>query len=190
MPRLWIVPLVTKTDSDQDLVARFCAGDRDAFAELYRRHRHGLYGYALSMCADEAHAADATQDLWLRLIEDPARLQSARNVRAYLYGGLRNSVLDEFRRRSRERKAIEQGQPATMLVKPRDTMTSGEEADQLDRALRRLPEEQREVVLLKIYGEMTFAEVADVLKENAKTVESRHRLALEKLREWLSGEMA
>ncbi|MBX3461333.1 MAG: sigma-70 family RNA polymerase sigma factor [Planctomycetes bacterium] len=177
---------MSNTETDTALVVRYCGGDHAAFAELYQRHRHGLFGYALSLCADEAEAADATQEIWLRAIEDARRLRSVHNVRAYLFAGLRNAVIDRFRRAQRERKALAQGKPATMLVKPRDTMTSAEEADRLDQALRRLPEEQREVVLLKIYGELTFAEIAEVLGENPRTVESRHRLALEKLREWLT----
>jgi RNA polymerase sigma-70 factor (ECF subfamily) len=105
-------------------------------------------------------------------------------VRAYLYRSLRNRVLDEFRRLKRERGALAQNTPVT-LVKPRDTVASREDAEKLNQALARLPEEQREVVLLRIYGEMKFADIADVLQASTKTVESRHRLALEKLREWL-----
>lgn len=180
------MPLVVNTGTDNELVTLFCSGDHSAFAELYRRHRHGLFGYALSLCGDEATAADATQETWLLAIKDAGRLKGVNNVRAYLFVSLRNSVLDRFRREKRERNALAHGKPATMLVKPRDTMTTAEEADRLDQALRRLPDEQREVVLLKIYGELTFAEVAEVLGENPRTVESRHRLALDKLREWLA----
>ncbi|MCB9933126.1 MAG: sigma-70 family RNA polymerase sigma factor [Planctomycetes bacterium] len=176
--------LETEQQTDDALVARFRRGDRDAFAKLYQRHRHGLYGYALSFYGQEAPAADAVQALWLDFLADVDSLAGVANVRAYLYRSLRNRVLDEFRSRKREANALAQNPPVT-LVRPRDTVTSREDAEKLNEALMRLPEEQREVVLLRIYGEMKFADIADVLQASTKTVESRHRLALEKLREWL-----
>ncbi|MCA8916450.1 MAG: sigma-70 family RNA polymerase sigma factor [Planctomycetes bacterium] len=176
--------LETKQQSDDALVARFRRGDADAFARLYQRHRHGLFGYALSFYRQEAPAADAVQELWLGFLENIESLAGVANVRAYLYRSLRNRVLDEFRRKKREVNALGQTDAIT-LIRPRDTVASREEAQQLNEALMRLPEEQREVVLLRIYGEMKFADIADVLQTSTKTVESRHRLALEKLREWL-----
>jgi RNA polymerase sigma-70 factor, ECF subfamily len=177
------VELETKQLSDDALVARFRRGDVDAFGELYQRHRRGLYGYALSICNDPARAADAVQELWLRYLEDVDALASVANVRAYLYRSLRNRILDEFRRRQRERNAISRNEPA--LVSPRDEVATQEEADRLNAALRELPEEQREVVLLRVYGDMKFGDIAEVLQVGTRTVESRHRLALEKLRERL-----
>lgn len=178
------VELETEQLTDDALVARFRRGESEAFAKLYDRHRHGLYGYALSFYGQEAPAADAVQELWLGFLADVESLAGVANVRAYLYRSLRNRVLDEFRRQKREANALQQNQVVT-LVKPRDTVASREDAEKLNQALVRLPGEQREVVLLRIYGEMKFADIADVLQTSTKTVESRHRLALEKLREWL-----
>jgi len=178
------VELETKQQSDDALVARFRRGDSDAFARLYQRHRHGLYGYALSFYRQEAPAADAVQELWLGFLENIDNLADVANVRAYLFRSLRNRVIDEFRRNKRELNAAGQTEAVT-LVRPKDTVASREEAEQLNEALSRLPEDQREVVLLRIYGEMKFADIADVLQTSTKTVESRYRLALEKLRQWL-----
>lgn len=177
-----MVALKTQQESDDALIARFRRGDGDAFAALYKRHRRGLYGYALSFCNDEARAGDAVQELWLGFLQDVEKLADAANVRAYLYRTLRNRLIDEYRRRQRERKALTEGIEPRAFVRPRDTLASREEADRLNDALEKLPDDQREVVLLRIYGGLKFAEIADVLGENTKTVESRHRLALEKLR--------
>jgi RNA polymerase sigma-70 factor (ECF subfamily) len=176
-----VVELETKQLSDDALVALFRRGDSDAFGQLYQRHRRGLYGYALSLCGQEAPAADALQDLWLGFLENVEKLANVANVRAYLYRSLRNRVMDGFRRNRRELD-----QPMQVrLVQPVDTVAGREEAGRMNEALARLPEEQREVVLLRIYGEMKFSDIADVLQTNTKTVESRHRLALNKLREML-----
>lgn len=180
-----VVALETKLESDDALVARFIRGDRDAFGALYRRHRRGLYGYALSLSNDEARAGDAVQELWLGFLRDIEKLAAADNVRAYLYRTLRNRLIDEFRRRQRERKALDERTEPMVVVRPRDKAVTREEAARVSDAIASLPDEQREVVLLRVYGDMSFAHIAEVTNENVKTVESRHRLALEKLRKRL-----
>lgn len=182
--------LRTEGPPDTELLSRYCSGDRDAFTEFYQRHRNGLYGYALALTADVADAADLAQETWLALVRKPQAVAAAGNARAYLYRSLRNRHIDSLRKRSRERRAIAEGVPASPLIVPRDELMASERAAEVDAALRSLPAEQREVVLLKIYGGLTFQEVAAVLDENARTVESRHRLALNKLRERLGGESA
>lgn len=179
--------LETQQQTDEALVARFCRGDVDAFGRLYQRHRHGLYGYALSLWGESAAAADLVQEMWLKFFEDADKLSDAENVRAYLYRSLRNRTLDEFRRRGTERKALS-NMDKPVLVKARDTVASREEAERLNEALERLPDDQREVILLRIYSGMKFNEVADVLQTPLKTVESRYRLALDKLQGWLKAD--
>ena len=169
--------------ADAALLSRFCEGDTAAFECLYLRHRGGLYGYALSLALDAGAAADAVQETWLVLVQQAERLAGVENLRAYLYRSVRNRLVDELRRRQRERAATRQ----LALVKPRHTGIPADDAEALNAALEGLPAEQREVVLLRIYGGLKFGEVAEVTGENLKTVESRHRLALEKLHEALGG---
>lgn len=180
--------LRTEGPPDTELLSRYCSGDGDAFAEFYRRHGNGIYGYALSLTADETEAADLAQELWLAFVRKPARLAQAKNARAYLYRSLRNLHVDRLRALQRERRALDVDVPATRLFKPTDARLTDERAEMLEQAVRNLPENQREVVLLKIYGDLSFQEIAAVLDENPRTVESRHRLALKKLRERLGEE--
>lgn len=179
-----MVPAALTEPSDQELLARFESGDAAAFEALYARHRRGLYGFALGVGGDAGSAADAVQDVWLALIQNAARFARAGNVRAYLYKAVRNRVIEYARKRGREAKAV------GVLVKSGARSEAGavQDAQELDKALQALPAEQREVVLLRIYEDMQFAEIAQVTGENIKTVESRHRLALEKLRRWLAGD--
>src|SRR5690606_22989616 len=132
----YIVELETRQQPDHSLVARFRLGDLEAFGRLYQRHRNGLYGYALSICRDGAEAADLVQDLWLAFLQDADKLAAVVNVRAYLYRSLRNRALDAMRRRGIERAAVaDRVQP--VLVKPRDTVASQEEAARLNEAVER-----------------------------------------------------
>jgi RNA polymerase sigma-70 factor (ECF subfamily) len=77
-----VVELETKQLSDDALVARFRRGDGDSFGQLYQRHRRGLFGYAISLCGQEAPAADAVQELWLGFLENVDALGGVANVRA------------------------------------------------------------------------------------------------------------
>ena len=69
-----------------------------------------------------------------------------------------------------------------------DTIQERERAEQMQRVLAKLPEEQREVVMLRIWGEMTFAEIAETLDENINTIAARHRYALAALKKLLPEE--
>lgn len=173
--------------ADTDLVARFARGDFSAFETLFQRHRRGLYGYTLALCGNRETAADAVQDTWLALIEQPEKFAQARNLAAYLYAAARNRVMELGRQQSRARRAAAELPP---LVRPLDTAAGVQQAEsmrQLNQALSDLPEDQKEVVLLRMYEGMKFPEIAQVTGAGVKTVESRYRLALEKLKQWLTG---
>ncbi|MBE7490778.1 MAG: sigma-70 family RNA polymerase sigma factor [Planctomycetes bacterium] len=167
----------TTQQTDGELAAAYLRGDIRAFEQLYDRHRRGLFGYALALCADAALAADAAQDTWLAVVEQTRQFAAARNFRAYLYRAARNRVLELARAAGRARRAAQNAAP---LVRP--VTADAETAARLNAALLELPPEQREVVLLRIYEDMTFPEIAEVTGLPVKTIESRQRLALEKLR--------
>lgn len=170
--------------TDSQLLSAFTRGDAGAFMHLYERHSRGLYGYALSIAGRADVAADCVQDLWLKVVKNAHKLAGYTNPRAFMFKTLRNRVFDEFRRSGTERKLTARFAEVP-LVKPKDGLASQEEAEALEKALKELPEDQREVVLLRVYGELPFSEIADIVGAPVKTVESRHRLALEKLREKL-----
>lgn len=105
-------------------------------------------------------------------------MSRAQNTKAYLFSSARHVALDILRRRKREQNHVDE------TVEP---STSDVNHD-LQNLLRRLPMEQREVVALKVFQEMTFAEIAVVVKARPNTVASRYRYGLEKLRQWLREE--
>lgn len=181
------VVIAPMTDvSEAELLARYQRGDLEAFTQIYERFKAGLYGYALSLCGSAARAQDVTQDVWIKFIERVEKLPPDTRLGAYLYTVLRNRVIDDARRRKSEQKALEHQGKQEALVLPADPVAGAEEAARLNEALAELPEEQRETVLLRLYGAFTFEEMAELTGAPAKTVMSRHRLALEKLRAALS----
>ncbi|MBX3474994.1 MAG: sigma-70 family RNA polymerase sigma factor [Planctomycetes bacterium] len=175
------MPTHTTRSSDAELLSAYEGGDLAAFEALYDRHRRGVYGFLVGLCGDGSLAADAAQDTWLAVVEQTGRFAAAQNPRAYLYRAARNRVIELQRARGRDRRAT-QSVPLVRAARPQV------DAEALNQALRALPDDQREVVLLRIYEDMTFPEIAEVTGHNLKTVESRHRLALDKLRHALPGE--
>src|SRR3712207_1860148 len=93
------------TPSDDELLRLMMAGDETAFTALYRRRSGGVYRFALQMSGSEAIAEDVTQEVFLALMSDATRFDSARgSLSSYLYGIARNHVL---RRLERDRPFVQ-----------------------------------------------------------------------------------
>jgi RNA polymerase sigma-70 factor (ECF subfamily) len=150
--------------------------------ELYQRHGPALLAYATGLLGSRASAEDALHQVFLSLL---SKSEQPVEARPYLFKAVRNRALNS--RRSRERMVPLQDvslqeHDQQWLMKPQGMMEAGIE---VERALRDLPAEQREVVLMRVWGEMTLDEIAIVLDVPANTVASRYRYALGKLREIL-----
>jgi RNA polymerase sigma-70 factor (ECF subfamily) len=169
---------------DRDLLDQLAAGRVEAFAELYDHFGPRLYRTAVRLLGAREDAEDAVQELFMALLRSRRGLGDVRDLTAYMFTSLRRLAGRVARRRaaapSADSRRVEQA-PAT-------DKASGEHPLQecLQQALRALPVEQREVVALKIDGELTFAEIADVLGISPNTAASRYRYAFQKLREAVS----
>lgn len=131
--------------------------------------------YARSLATDASAAEDALHQVFLRLLSGEVAMPD--DARPYLFRAVRNAAVNlrraEVREMARRAEAPRFEAPAEL-----------EEARiVLEDALESLPPEQREVVVLRTWGDMTFEEVGDLLGIPSNTAASRHRYALEKLRE-------
>jgi RNA polymerase sigma-70 factor (ECF subfamily) len=147
--------------------------DRDEVRQLYEHHSRGLLAYACSFVTSFASAEDVLHQVFERLLRGD--IEIAGPPAAYLYRAVRNVSLNQIRSRTRE-VALDDG----WLESPAGMEHAGLE---LQSALQELPEEQREVVLLHLWGQMSFDEVATALGIPANTAASRYRYGLSKLRE-------
>ena len=148
---------------------------------LYRRHSAALVLFAMALGrdrGDRSRAQDAVHQVFLKLLERGG-LAHAADPKAYLFAAVRNTVLNDAR--ARERDAPLGAESAWFDPPDRDHAAELN----LRRALAGLSEEQREVTVMHIWGELTFAQIADVLGVSANTAASRYRYALAKLREAL-----
>ncbi|HEV2075010.1 MAG TPA: sigma-70 family RNA polymerase sigma factor, partial [Thermoleophilaceae bacterium] len=164
-------------------------GTADAFARLYRAHVAGVYGAALRVIGREGEAEDIAQEVFLRFWRDPGRFDPARgDLGPYLRLMARSRALDLWRQeqaagRARERlKLVSRDQEVRPDERPAAVAEHREESRAVHAALRQLPPEQREALVLSYWGALGPDEIARRTGVPFGTARSRMRLGLEKLR--------
>jgi len=147
--------------------------DRDDVRRLYEQHGRGLLAYACSFTPSFATAEDVLHQVFERLLRGDIEIHG--EPAPYLYRAVRNASLNQIRNRTRE-VDLEDG----WFDSPPGMELTGLE---LQSALHELPEEQREVILLHVWAQMSFDETGDALGISPNTAASRYRYGLAKLRE-------
>lgn len=131
------------------------------------------------------------QEVFLRAAAQSTRWFALRNPAGYLYRAARNEALSRLRKRAvRDRLAPEVARTAMIVEPAGGGLVAQEEAARVNAALLALPVEQREVVVLKLYQDKTFREIARLAGISQNTAASRYRYALAKLKEILDTEEA
>jgi len=153
---------------------------------LYDGHAQPLYAFLLNFTRDEADTRDLLQEIFVKLARDPGLLAGARDERAFLIRLAHNAAIDLIRRRStrertKEHFAAESLSPFAPAPAPDEQFFR----DGLSEALAGLPADQRAVVHLKLWEELTFEQIAETLEISPNTAASRYRYGLDKLRERL-----
>ena len=134
----------------------------------------------MALTADRSRAQDAVHQVFLKLLERQD-LSHIADIRTYLFTALRNTMLNDARR-TRRNVPLEPDDPPWFNSPGPDYV----QELSLRGALAELPQDQREVTVLHVWGGLTFAEAAGVLGINANTAAARYRYALSKLRDRLS----
>ena len=156
---------------------------RPDLERLYDAHAAALFAFLLNLTRAEADTRDLLQELFVKIAREPQLLAGVREERAFLIRLAHNAAIDLIRRRgtrerTKENFAAEIFSPFAPAVEP-DTEIFRRE---LAAALGELPADQRAVVHLKLWGGLTFAEIAAALAIPPNTAASRYRYALDKLR--------
>ena len=177
--------------TDEALMHAWRDGDADAFDALYARHRAALWRYASNRTADESGARELFQDVWMRVVRARASYAPDAPFRAWLYRIAGNLAVDRFRRApTHPHETFDERTMSTVTeiappLSPDEVHRLAERGDALRGALARLPDEQREAIVLQHVAGMSLAEIAEVTGEAAETVKSRLRYAKTKLRRLL-----
>lgn len=166
----------------QGLSERLAAGEESAFAELYDACADRLFAYAKSRSGLHEVAADIVQSSFLRLVKRRRRLRKVESPVAYVFQIARNELV-----RQAKRPANKNSQPLEAAENVVDSRWRDgvDDADTALAVLDRLDSMAREIVELKIYGGLTFEEIAAITGQPLGTVATRYRRALESVRDWL-----
>jgi RNA polymerase sigma-70 factor, ECF subfamily len=169
---------------DGALMLRYRDGDVAAFETLYRRHNDALYRYLLRLSRRPDAAEDIFQEVWSKIIRARSTYRPTAQFKTFLYRVARNCFIDHIRRNQRHEQTVD--------LAPEHQPDPGELPDQLTErslarrrlaaALLQLPDEQRDVFLLREEGGFSLEQIASITDSNRETVKSRLRYAVNKLR--------
>jgi RNA polymerase sigma-70 factor (ECF subfamily) len=166
-------------------------------ADMLSRHIDGLYSYALALSRNRVDAEDLVQETYVRAIPALRRLRKESNVKSWMFTILRNIWLNQSRQSraavSMPGTDIDQFLPelrAPGAKDPQSLLLASLDLDQVRQAISRLPVESREIILLREFEDLSYQEIAGVLKCPIGTVMSRLGRARSKLRELLSSTLA
>jgi RNA polymerase sigma-70 factor (ECF subfamily) len=161
-----------------DLPQRLACGEQSAFAELYDACADRLHGYLTLRTGSRHDADDLLQETFVRLSRQRAQLAGVDNLLAYVFTIARN---ESNRLLATRASAARKREPLPELSTP-DEQAKRETWDEIRVALAQLNAELREVVELKLYGQLTLREIAEVTGLPQGTVATRYRAAVERLR--------
>lgn len=172
---------------DLALVRRVAAGDADALRLLYERFGRIVYAFAYRFVRDPGLAEECTQDVFLALWRRAAGFDPSRaKLSTWLLAVTRNRAIELGRQRSRRPApagdAADEAEHDEHAPDPSAVAIEVDRAERVALALSELPAEQREVVVLAYFDQLSHTEIAELIGIPLGTVKGRMRLALERLR--------
>lgn len=192
-------PLRSPDPPDETLMLRFQSGDRAAFAQLVRRHQGPLYNFALRQVRTPQVAEDVVQEAFVRVVQSAADFKHEARFTTWVYTITRNLCIDQLRKKAlRKHPSLDEtkgegGEGPTLGEQTADPRASVERAatgtelkERIALAVDKLPDEQREVFLMREVANLPFKEIAEITGVPENTVKSRMRYALERLQEALA----
>jgi RNA polymerase sigma-70 factor (ECF subfamily) len=152
--------------SDEALMLEFQRGSREAFEELFARYREPLYGFFRRRLASKVRAEDLAQETFLAVIRALVRYEPRALVKTYLYGIALRLLAAERRKLSGNEPPLDEDH------EPAEDGPS-EEALWVRQALEKLDAGEREILMLREYEQLNYAEIAELLRLPVNTVRSR-----------------
>ena len=167
--------------TDEKLMLAFCHGSPEAFTELFTRYRQPIYGFFRRRISDSNHAEELTQETFLALLRSAARYEPKALFRTYLYS-IALRILRSHRRKTAFRAAV-LGQRSSLPDPGKPDATDA--TLWVRRAIAKLDPIEREILLLREFEQLSYAEIADLLNLPLNTVRSRLYRARSGLRDLL-----
>lgn len=175
---------------DELLKWKLRRGSPEALARVYEKYIDAMLTLALGLLGNRAAAEDVVQDVFLSFARSAQGLRSQGSLRTYLVTGVLNRVRDRLRQSQRKVACLDGvADPVCASPGPEQAAILTEEFARLYHAVAELPQEQREVVLLRLKANLKFRDIARLQQTSINTVLGRYRYGLDRLRSLLNGEV-
>ncbi len=181
----------TTSRSDCELLSDFVAGNNSALEVLYKRYERKVYTYILLMVRKPQLAEDILQETFIKAIKSvkEGKYSETNRFGSWLMRIAHNLVIDQFRQNKQYRVVSNNDFPMDIFSTPRFAEATVEQRLVYERVLYEvralidyLPDDQREVVMLRFYGDLSFKEIAEITNVSINTALGRMRYALINLR--------
>jgi RNA polymerase sigma-70 factor (ECF subfamily) len=170
---------------DEETMARVVAGRSDLLERLVRRHCVRLLTFICRLIGDRQRGEELFQDVFLAVWTKRHQYQYPRPFRSWLYAIAMNKCREQLRRQPRPVVTLGEIDPPSVEPTPDEEALAEERHSQVLRAINRLSPQQRAVVMLRVWDELSYAEIAEVVGCTEGTVRSHMHLALAALRKEL-----
>jgi len=176
---------------DKLLIWKLNRGSRDALCRIHEKYRDDLVRIAAGLLNDISTAEDVVQEVFLMLVHSSGNLEIRKNLKGYLTTCVVNKIRNLSRtKNSRKPVSLDDVEPAISNWKTAEQcIVCDEEFQLLYKAMAKLPDEQKEAVILHIQGKMKFKDIAKLQGAPIKTTLSRYNYGLNKLRSMLNSEV-
>ena len=175
---------------DKLLLLKFKFGSNHALCQIYEKYAGFLLTLATALLNDVSTAEDVVHDFFVSFAQSPNKVKLEGNLKSFLATCVANRARDKIREKQRQPAQLD---TADLICSnensPESAAVCNEEFQLLADAMRQIPYEQREVIILHGRGEMTFEQIAELQNVPIKTTQSRYRYGLDKLRTILNGEV-
>lgn len=179
--------------TDEELVTMFQSGNAMAFEKLFDKYKAPIYIFLMRQCGNKDVASDLTQDVFTKLIRKANTFKHESKFSTWIYTIARNTAMDHARKSKHRKHSSLDTSPTSdgpaLIEKigdhgptPERRSNAKELQNALAQAIENLPEDQKEVFILREYHGMPFGDISTVVNAKVGTVKSRMRYALEFLR--------
>lgn len=180
--------------NDNDLVSNYLDGDESSLETLFSRYLRRVYSFVYRMVNNSEDAKDITQDTFVKAWKNLKKFDSDKNFKTWLFVIAKNTTFDLLKKKktinfsalSNDDSGANSFDVSSEDNSPEEEMIKTEDAEVLESAVSKLPENYRAVVLLRGMEELTFEEISDILDKPLNTVKSQYRRALSLLKTHLS----
>jgi len=178
---------------DEDILAACKKGERGAFNHLVRAHQEGVFRVVRRMVQDSDDALDITQDVFIRAYESIDTFRGDAKIFTWLYKIAMNLSLNHLRKRKLRtllRLSAEHDTLHSDVPSPHRTLEVHELRALIETAIRKLPDKQRAVFVLRYYEELPYEEIASLLNTSVGGLKANYHHAVRKIEEYVRHEMS